>query len=77
MVIVSRNIITACVTIYMSFFDRSSIYGIYDEEACVNIRGRFIIDPDYVQRAMEVLTPGGGVTFLSVLLPTLWAKERK
>jgi alkyl hydroperoxide reductase subunit AhpC len=33
-----------------------TIYGVYDEAAGVNIRGRFIIDPDFVIRAMEVLT---------------------
>jgi peroxiredoxin (alkyl hydroperoxide reductase subunit C) len=33
-----------------------SAYGVYDEAAGVNIRGRFIIDPDFVIRAMEVLT---------------------
>jgi alkyl hydroperoxide reductase subunit AhpC len=33
-----------------------AIYGVYDEAAGVNIRGRFIIDPDFVIRAMEVLT---------------------
>ena len=32
------------------------IYGVYDEAAGVNIRGRFIIDPNFVIRAMEVLT---------------------
>lgn len=37
-----------------------SAYGIYDEEAGVDIRGRFIIDPDFVIRAMEVLTPEVG-----------------
>lgn len=37
-----------------------SIYGVYDEEAGVDIRGRFIIDPDFVIRAMEVLTPEVG-----------------
>ncbi len=36
------------------------IYGVYDEEAGVDIRGRFIIDPDFVIRAMEVLTPEVG-----------------
>ncbi len=35
-------------------------YGVYDEEAGVNIRGRFIIDPDGVIQAMEVLTPPVG-----------------
>ena len=32
------------------------VYGIFDEAAGVDIRGRFIIDPDFVIRAMEVLT---------------------
>jgi peroxiredoxin (alkyl hydroperoxide reductase subunit C) len=36
------------------------VYGIYDEQAGVDIRGRFIIDPDFVIRAMEVLTPEVG-----------------
>lgn len=36
------------------------VYGVYDEEAGVDIRGRFIIDPDFVLRAMEVLTPEVG-----------------
>lgn len=37
-----------------------AIYGVYDESAGVNIRGRFIIDPDFKIRAMEVLTPEVG-----------------
>lgn len=37
-----------------------SIYGVYDEGAGVDIRGRFIIDPDFRIRAMEVLTPEVG-----------------
>ncbi|HHW08480.1 MAG TPA: redoxin domain-containing protein [Firmicutes bacterium] len=37
-----------------------SLYGVYDESAGVNIRGRFIIDPDGVIQAMEVLTPSVG-----------------
>lgn len=32
------------------------IYGVYDENSGVDIRGRFIIDPDFTIRAMEVLT---------------------
>ena len=32
------------------------IYGVYEEAAGVDIRGRFIIDPDGTIRAMEVLT---------------------
>ena len=37
-----------------------TIYGVYDEAAGVNIRGRFIIDPDGLIQAMEVLTPSVG-----------------
>jgi peroxiredoxin (alkyl hydroperoxide reductase subunit C) len=37
-----------------------TIYGVYDEAAGVDIRGRFIIDPDFVIRAMEALTPEVG-----------------
>ena len=33
-----------------------TVYGVYDEDAGVDIRGRFIIDPDFVIRASEVLT---------------------
>ena len=36
------------------------VYGVYDALAGVDIRGRFIIDPDFVIRAMEVLTPEVG-----------------
>jgi alkyl hydroperoxide reductase subunit AhpC len=36
------------------------IYGVYDEAAGVDIRGRFIINPDFVIVAMEVLTPEVG-----------------
>jgi alkyl hydroperoxide reductase subunit AhpC len=35
-------------------------YGVYDKEAGVDIRGRFLIDPDGVVQAMEVLTPPVG-----------------
>lgn len=37
-----------------------TLYGVYDEQAGVNIRGRFIIDPDGIIQAMEVLTPPVG-----------------
>jgi len=37
-----------------------TLYGVYDEAAGVNIRGRFIIDPDGIIQAMEVLTPTVG-----------------
>jgi peroxiredoxin (alkyl hydroperoxide reductase subunit C) len=36
------------------------IYGVYDEGAGIELRGRFIIDPDGVIQAMEVLTPPVG-----------------
>ncbi len=36
------------------------VYGVYDEAAGVNVRGRFLIDPDGVIQAMEVLTPPVG-----------------
>ena len=37
-----------------------AVYGVYDEAAGVDIRGRFLIDPDGVVQAMEVLTPPVG-----------------
>ncbi len=37
-----------------------SVYGVYDEAAGVNIRGRFLIDPDGIIQAMEVMTPSVG-----------------
>ncbi len=37
-----------------------SVYGVYDEAAGVDIRGRFIIDPDFIVRAAEVLSPEVG-----------------
>lgn len=36
------------------------VYGIYDENAGVETRGRFIIDPDGVVQGYEVLTPPVG-----------------
>jgi peroxiredoxin (alkyl hydroperoxide reductase subunit C) len=36
------------------------LYGVYDEEGGVDIRGRFIIDPDGVIQGMEVLSPPVG-----------------
>jgi alkyl hydroperoxide reductase subunit AhpC len=32
------------------------VYGVYDQDAGVDIRGRFIIDPDMVIQAAEILT---------------------
>jgi len=36
------------------------VYGVYDEDAGVETRGRFIIDPDGVVQGYEVLTPPVG-----------------
>lgn len=36
------------------------MYGVYDEASGVDVRGRFIIDPDGIVQAMEVLTPSVG-----------------
>jgi peroxiredoxin (alkyl hydroperoxide reductase subunit C) len=38
-------------------------YGVYDEGQGIELRGRFIIDPDGVIQAMEVLTPPVGRRF--------------
>lgn len=35
-------------------------YGVYDEAQGIEVRGRFIIDPDGVIQSMEVLTPPVG-----------------
>lgn len=37
-----------------------SVYGVYDEDAGVETRGRFLIDPDGVIQGYEVLTPPVG-----------------
>ena len=37
-----------------------SVYGVYDEDGGVDVRGRFLIDPDGVIQGFEVLTPPVG-----------------
>ncbi|MGP1413552.1 MAG: thioredoxin-dependent peroxiredoxin [Bacillales bacterium] len=37
-----------------------SLYGVYDGTSGVDVRGRFLIDPDGVIQAMEILTPPVG-----------------
>lgn len=37
-----------------------TVYGVYDDDAGVEARGRFIIDPDGVVQGYEVLTPPVG-----------------
>ncbi len=44
-----------------------TLYGVYDEEEGVNIRGRFLIDPDGVIQAMEILTPPVGRNFAELV----------
>jgi len=44
-----------------------SIYGVYDEEAGVNVRGRFLIDPDGMLQAVEILTPPVGRNVLELI----------
>lgn len=36
------------------------VYGVFEEAAGINNRGRFIIDPDGVVQAIEILTPSVG-----------------
>jgi alkyl hydroperoxide reductase subunit AhpC len=36
------------------------VYGVYDEDAGVETRGRFIIDPEGIVQGFEVLTPPVG-----------------
>ena len=44
-----------------------TVYGVYDEEAGVDIRGRFLIDPDGVIQAMEVMTPPVGRNIVELI----------
>ena len=37
-----------------------SVYGVYDAAGGVNVRGRFIIDPDGIIQAVEILAPPVG-----------------
>jgi peroxiredoxin (alkyl hydroperoxide reductase subunit C) len=37
-----------------------AVYGVYDDDAGVEMRGRFLIDPDGVIQGYEVLTPPVG-----------------
>ena len=37
-----------------------TVYGVFDDEAGVETRGRFLVDPDGVVQACEVLTPPVG-----------------
>ncbi len=43
------------------------VYGVYDDAAGVNVRGRFLIDPDGVIQGMEILTPPVGRNFAETI----------
>ncbi len=43
------------------------LYGVYDDGAGVDIRGRFLIDPDGVVQAMEVMTPPVGRSMVETI----------
>jgi peroxiredoxin (alkyl hydroperoxide reductase subunit C) len=43
------------------------MYGVYDEDAGVDVRGRFLIDPDGTVVGFEVLTPPVGRNVLETL----------
>jgi peroxiredoxin (alkyl hydroperoxide reductase subunit C) len=43
------------------------VYGVYDEDGQVDIRGRFLIDPDGIIQAMEVMTPPVGRNFAELV----------
>lgn len=43
------------------------LYGVYDEAAGVDVRGRFLIDPDGVVQGFEILTPPVGRNVLETL----------
>jgi peroxiredoxin (alkyl hydroperoxide reductase subunit C) len=43
------------------------LYGVYDEVKGVDVRGRFLIDPEGIVQAMEVLTPPVGRNVAEVL----------
>jgi peroxiredoxin (alkyl hydroperoxide reductase subunit C) len=44
-----------------------TVYGVYEEDAGVDVRGRFLIDPDGVIRAVEILTPEVGRNVMELL----------
>ncbi len=43
------------------------MYGVYDEELGLDVRGRFLIDPDGVVQAFEVLSPPVGRNVLEAI----------
>jgi len=43
------------------------VYGVYDQAAGVDVRGRFIIDPDGVIQSFEIMSPPVGRNILETL----------
>lgn len=43
------------------------VYGVYDDESGVDVRGRFLIDPDGVVQAIEIITPPVGRNVIEAL----------
>jgi alkyl hydroperoxide reductase subunit AhpC len=43
------------------------VYGIYEEAAGVDIRGRFLIDPEGIIQAAEIMTPPVGRNFAELI----------
>ena len=43
------------------------VYGVFDEAGGVDVRGRFLIDPDGIIQAMEVMTPPVGRNFAELV----------
>jgi len=44
-----------------------TIYGVYDPDAGVDIRGRFLMDPDGVIQAAEIMTPSVGRNIVELI----------
>jgi len=42
-------------------------YGVYDDAAGVDVRGRFLIDPEGIIQAMEIMTPPVGRNFAELI----------
>jgi alkyl hydroperoxide reductase subunit AhpC len=43
------------------------VYGVFEEAAGVDIRGRFLIDPDGIIQAAEIMTPAVGRNFAELI----------
>ena len=49
------------------------LYGVYDEESGTETRGRFLIDPDGIVQAFEVMTPARSVSAQAI--STVWGRQ--